>query len=130
MPVNRVSPNEAHDLIQNEGYTYLDVRSVPEFTAGHPEGAVNVPLMNASPGGGMAPNPEFQQQVEARFPKDAKLVVGCLAGGRSARACDILSGAGYTSLVDQRAGWGGARDAAGRITEPGWEAAGLPTSQG
>ena len=39
MAVNRVSPEEARDLMDKEGYAYLDVRSVPEFEAGHPTGA-------------------------------------------------------------------------------------------
>jgi hypothetical protein len=42
----------------------------------------------------------------------------------------VLEGAGFTELVDQRAGFGGARDAGGRITEPGWAAEGLPVDQG
>ena len=29
MAVKRVSPDEARDLIDKEGYAYLDVRSVP-----------------------------------------------------------------------------------------------------
>ena len=33
MPVKRVSPEEARDLMEKEGYTYLDVRSIPEFEA-------------------------------------------------------------------------------------------------
>ena len=80
MAVKRVSPAEARDLIDKQGYVYVDVRSVPEFAAGHPQGAYNVPLMNMGPGG-MSPNPDFMT-VMATFPKDAKLVVGCKAGGR------------------------------------------------
>jgi rhodanese-related sulfurtransferase len=127
MAVKRVSPAEARDLIEKQGYVYVDVRSVPEFVAGHPTGAYNVPLMNMGPGG-MTPNPHFLA-VMATFPKDAKLVVGCKAGGRSARAASMLESAGYTSLVDQRAGFEGAPDpATGRISEPGWRPAGLPVS--
>jgi rhodanese-related sulfurtransferase len=127
MAVKRVSPAEARDLIDKQGYVYVDVRSVPEFAAGHPKDAYNVPLMNMGPGG-MAPNPEFLA-VMGTFPKDAKLVVGCKAGGRSARAASMLESAGYTSVVDQRAGFEGAPDpATGRITEPGWRPAGLPVT--
>src|SRR3989442_3603213 len=123
MAVKRVSPAEARDLIDKQGYVYVDVRSVPEFAAGHPGGAYNVPLMNMGPGG-MTPNADFLA-VMATFPKDAKLVVGCKAGGRSARAASMLESAGYTSVVDQRAGFEGAPDpATGRIGEPGWGPAG------
>jgi rhodanese-related sulfurtransferase len=100
MAVKRVSPAEARDLMDKEGYVYVDVRSLPEFAAGHPQGAYNVPLMNLGPGG-MTPNPEFLKVMGA-FPRDAKLIVGCKAGGRSARAASMLESAGYTGVVDQR----------------------------
>ena len=127
MAVKRVSPAEARDLIDKQGYVYVDVRSVPEFAAGHPTGAYNVPLMNMGPGG-MTPNADFLAVMGA-FPKDAKLVVGCKAGGRSARAASMLESAGYASVVDQRAGFEGAPDpSTGRIGEPGWRPAGLPVT--
>jgi rhodanese-related sulfurtransferase len=83
--------------------------------------------MNMGPGG-MTPNADFLP-VMGTFPKDAKLVVGCKAGGRSARAASMLESAGYTSVVDQRAGFEGAPDpSTGRIGEPGWRPAGLPVT--
>ena len=45
----------------------------------------------------------FALAVMGAFAKDAKLIVGCKAGGRSARAASMLDSAGYTSVVDQRA---------------------------
>lgn len=125
----RISPQEAQELITQQGYAYVDVRSVGEFEGGHPEGSFNVPLLDAGPAG-MVPNPDFVAVMGRAFPKDAKLVVGCLAGGRSARACAALEAAGFTNLVDQRAGWGGAKDQFGRLTEPGWSGAGLPSAAG
>ena len=128
MTVKRVSPEEARDLIDKEGYVYVDVRSVPEFDAGHPTGAYNVPIMHMGPAG-MTPNPDFVDVMRRAFPKDSKLVVGCKAGGRSARAAAVLEQAGYASVVDQRAGFEGAPDAFGRIGEPGWRPKGLPVSR-
>jgi rhodanese-related sulfurtransferase len=122
MAVKRVAPEEARDLMDAQGYVYLDVRSVPEFDAGHPTGAYNVPLMHMGPAG-MAPNSEFLAVVQKSFPKDAKLVVGCKAGGRSARAAAMLEESGYTDLVDQRAGY------EGNPQEAGWRPKGLPASQ-
>ena len=124
MPVKRVSPDEAKELIDNEGYVYLDVRSLPEFEAGHPTGAYNVPLMHQGPAG-MTPNPDFLSVMEKSFPKGARLVVGCKAGGRSQRASAILEAAGFTAIVDQKAGYEGPSPA-----EPGWRPKGLPTSTG
>ena len=124
----RVSPAEAHALL-SEGYVYVDVRTEAEFTAGHPLGAYNVPVMLAG-GGGMQPNPAFVEVMRASFAKDAKIVVGCKAGGRSLRAATALLGDGFTNVIDQRAGWDGARDAFGQVTEPGWSPAGLPSETG
>jgi rhodanese-related sulfurtransferase len=127
--VARVSPQEARELIERQGYVYVDVRSVPEFQAGHPEGAYNVPLMHMG-AAGMTPNPEFMDVMQRAFPKDAALVVGCKAGGRSARAAAMLEAAGYSNVIDQRAGFEGAPDpATGRVAEPGWRPAGLPVSR-
>lgn len=123
--LTRVSPAEAKKLIDDEGYIYLDVRSVPEYAAGHPAGAHNVPLMHSGPGG-MRPNPDFLDVVLALYPKDAKLVVGCRSGQRSAKAAEMLAGAGYTQLIDQRAGFEGVRNAFGAVAEPGWSGLGLP----
>jgi rhodanese-related sulfurtransferase len=125
--MKRVTPKEAQQLME-QGWTYLDVRSEPEFEEGHPKGALNIPLMHRGPGG-MTPNPDFMKVVEAVLPKDAKLVVGCQAGGRSAKATQLMQGSGYQQLADQYCGWGGARDPMGRVT-PGWAAEGLPVEQG
>jgi len=126
MAVKRITPEEARDLMDKDGYVYLDVRSAPEFAAGHPTGAYNVPLLNMGPGG-MVDNAEFVAVVEKNFPRDARLVVGCKAGGRSARAVALLERAGYTNLVDQKNGYDGTPLPTGGV-EPGWRPKGLPTS--
>lgn len=123
--VNRVSPEEAKKLVDEQGYTYVDVRTEAEYAAGHAQGAHNVPVMNAG-ARGMEPNPDFVKVMGA-YAKDAKLVLGCKAGGRSLKAANMLIDAGYTNIVDQRAGWEGARDSFGAITEPGWSTKGWPT---
>ena len=124
MSVKRVSPEEAKALIEDEQYAYLDVRSIPEFDAGHPPGAYNIPIAHLTPSG-MRPNPDFLEVVGSTFDKDAKLVLGCKAGGRSLRAAEALIRAGYTRVVDQRAGFEGARDAFGQLQEAGWRPAGF-----
>jgi rhodanese-related sulfurtransferase len=121
MPVPRISPEEALALMQEEGYLYVDVRSVQEFAGGHPRGAFNVPLVLLGPQG-PRPNPDFLAVMERRFPKETKLVVGCQSGGRSIQAAAILQGAGFQNLVEQRAGFQGN----GR-GEAGWAPKGLPT---
>jgi rhodanese-related sulfurtransferase len=122
MAVKRISPTEAKALLADEGYLYLDVRSIPEYDQGHAPGAVNAPLMHMM-GGGMAPNPEFVSVVEKNFPKDKKMVVACKAGGRSQRAAMMLESAGYTQLVEMRGGW------SGEGGEKGWDALGFPSEK-
>lgn len=126
--IKRISPLEARDKLA-EGWVYVDVRTVEEFEAGHPAGALNAPIA-LSGAGGMQPNTDFVRVMNAAFPKDARIVVGCKAGGRSLRAAQVLAAEGFTNLVDQRAGWDGARDAFGQLAEPGWLRAGLPVEQG
>ena len=124
----RVTPKEAAELM-SQGWTYLDVRSIPEFEEIHPAEAANIPLLHAR-AGRMVPNPDFQKVVEANFPRDAKLVVGCKAGGRSAQAVGLLASLGYQHLADVRGGFGGERDALGRAVVPGWAEEGLPVGKG
>ena len=127
--MQEITPQEAHDLMQSDDkYTYLDVRSVPEFEAGHPAGAINIPIMHFNPGAGMTPNQDFMAVVEANIPKDARLVIGCKSGGRSARACELLERAGYTNVANVRGGFSGAVDNFGRLVEPGWSMLNLPVS--
>ena len=124
----RISPKEASEKMA-QGYTYVDVRTVEEFEDGHPAGAVNVPL-NLRGAGGMVPNPDFVRVMTGAFAKDAKIVVGCRSGGRSIRAAQLLEAEGFTNVVDQRAGWDGARDSFGQVSEEGWSRAGLPGETG
>jgi rhodanese-related sulfurtransferase len=126
MAIKRVTPDEARELL-DEGWIYVDVRSIPEFEQGHPAGAYNVPLMHAEPGRGMIPNPEFVSVIERAFDKADKLVLGCRSGQRSLRAAEQLAQLGFTNLVDMRGGFGGEVDrATGQTTCEGWQARGLP----
>jgi rhodanese-related sulfurtransferase len=127
--VRRVSPGEAKSLL-DLGYAYVDVRSVEEFHDLHPLGALNVPVQ-ASPSSDAAP-PEntFLAVMTRLFAKDAKIVVGCATGVRSLRAAELLLGAGFTDVVDQRAGVEGRRGPFGNLVEPGWAEAGLPVTSG
>jgi rhodanese-related sulfurtransferase len=126
--MRRVSPSEAKQLV-DEGYTYVDVRTVEEFDARHPGGAVNVPFAWMGPAGA-GPNADFLPIMRRLFALDAKIVVGCATGTRSLQAAEMLVGAGFRDVADQRAGMEGARDPFGRLQEPGWAAAGLPMANG
>ena len=128
MPINQQKPPEAHETLKkNPDALYLDVRTEAEFAAGHPAGAINIPVMfNKS--GQMQLNLEFVEVAEKVLPRDKKLVVGCMAGGRSQRACEMLEEAGYADLTNVVGGFGGQRDASGQVVVPGWRDAGLPVT--
>lgn len=129
MAIKQVEPPEAHQILSdNPDATYLDVRTEEEFAQGHPAGAINIPVMFMIPGRPQ-PNGDFIAVAEQVLSKGGKLVVGCLAGGRSQRACEMLEEAGYTDLTNVRGGFGGQRDAAGQMIVKGWRDAGLPVSQ-
>ena len=75
------------------------MRTVPEYVAGHPKSALNVPVVIPNPATGqMTPNPEFLPTVEANLPKDAKIIVGCMSGERSQLAAELLERAGYRTF--------------------------------
>jgi rhodanese-related sulfurtransferase len=121
----RLTPLEAARRIDEDGYAYVDVRTVEEFELGHPSGAFNVPwLLKRSDA---QPNPHFLSTLLAKFPKQRGLVVGCQSGNRSRGASAALLAAGFEHVVEQRAGYGGEKDAFGKLIELGWERAGLPT---
>lgn len=122
MTIKHITVQQAHQE-QAQGARYLDVRSIPEFEGGHPEGAFNVPLMHADPQTRqMQPNGEFLAVVRANFPLDAPIVIGCQMGGRSAKAAEILSNAGYQQVTNVLGGYGGAP----QFGHAGWVQAGLP----
>jgi rhodanese-related sulfurtransferase len=127
--VRRVSPAEAKSLL-DFGYCYVDVRSVEEFHDLHPVGALNIPVHAAGGRGEPASAGQFVAMMGKRFGKDAKIVVGCATGVRSLRAAELLVLAGFTEVVDQRAGMAGARGPFGNLVEPGWADAGLPVASG
>jgi rhodanese-related sulfurtransferase len=124
----RISPKEASDKLA-EGWTYVDVRTIEEFESGHPQGAVNIPIMHAA-AGGMSQNTDFMRVMTSAFAKNAKIIVGCKAGSRSLRAAQLLMAEGFTNVLDQRAGWEGARGPFGEVNEPGWSRVGLPSGAG
>src|ERR1051325_4464364 len=68
-------------------FTLVDVREDNEWAAGHAKGAVHI-------GRGV-----IERDIESRIPqKEAKLVLYCGSGSRSALAADALARMGYTNV--------------------------------
>ena len=92
MALQRVSPAEAHSLVSEQGYVFLDVRSVPEFEQGHPNGAYNIPLLHLA-SGGMQPNEGFDLGFD-HFDDSGGGLAGILP-----RALDWVGSKGADSLL-------------------------------
>jgi rhodanese-related sulfurtransferase len=89
-----------------ETFTLIDVREDSEWDAGHAAGAVHV-----SKG-------VIERDIESKMPrKDAKLVLYCSGGSRSALAADSLMKMGYSNVFSLAGGLGA------------YQAAGLPTEK-
>jgi rhodanese-related sulfurtransferase len=89
-----------------EKFTLVDVREESEWAGGHLPGAIHL-------GKGI-----IERDVEQRIPAtDAKLILYCGGGFRSALAADNLQKMGYTNVESMDGGW------------KGWLAAGLPTQK-
>jgi phage shock protein E len=75
-------------LIKN-GALVIDVRSPGEFSGGHIEKAINIPLNIISR--------DIQNHVPA---KDQTIILYCHSGGRSASAKKTLEAKGYTHVTN------------------------------
>jgi rhodanese-related sulfurtransferase len=125
-----ITPTTAKALLDSDpSITYIDVRTVKEFEAGHPAGAWNIPVFVFDDQGGRAKNVDFLGVVEANFDKDAKLIVGCRSGSRSKMAQGFLKDAGFTNTINMLGGFNGAHSANG-AGQPGWSQLSLPTESG
>ena len=78
---------KARELV-GQGWVLLDVRTPEEYRQGHPEAARNIPVQ------------ELPQRMAEVGPPGTRVVVYCQAGGRSARAVELLRAAGYPDLFD------------------------------
>jgi rhodanese-related sulfurtransferase len=72
----------------------IDVREDNEWTAGHAAGAIHL-------GKGI-----IERDIETKVPdKNAKMVLYCGGGFRSALAADALQHMGYTNVISLDGGW-------------------------
>ena len=83
-----------HDALESgEGVTVLDVREPAEYAEAHIPGAEHLPR-------GL-----LEYLAEDRLPdRDARIVVHCASGGRSALATKSLKEMGYTNVANMEGG--------------------------
>ncbi len=87
---NKLSQADAkQQLDSGENIVLIDVRDKGEFSQGHIEGAINIPMSIVS------------DEIEKAVPnKDQKIFVNCLSGGRSKASCSLIEAKGYTNVFD------------------------------
>ncbi len=87
--VSTVQPEEFVTAMAEPGTVVIDVRTPPEYAAGHVDGAVNIDVQG----------PDFADSVSA-LPKDTTYAVYCRSGNRSTAATGQMADLGFTSLVN------------------------------
>jgi len=92
---------------QADKLTLLDVRTTPEYHAGHLPGTEWIDWFS----------PNFADEV-AKLDKDKFYLVYCAGGVRSARACKKMTGMGFKYLVDLAPGFKGWKAAGKAIEKP------------
>jgi rhodanese-related sulfurtransferase len=99
-------PDVKRRMDAGERFLLVDVREDDEWSKGHAAGAVHM-------GKGV-----IERDIEQRIPDtNAKLILYCGGGFRSALVADNLQKMGYTNVESMDGGW------------KGWLDAGLPTAK-
>ncbi|MCO4761069.1 MAG: rhodanese-like domain-containing protein [Myxococcales bacterium] len=117
------------DMLQGVAL-YVDIRTLSEFAAGHPPGALHVPLYEDRAGKRVLQH-NFISTLKAlrdRTPHTTVLVLACRTGARSKQACALIAAYKLTNIIEFPGGWTGQVDAWGRRTAPGWRDASLPVA--
>jgi rhodanese-related sulfurtransferase len=95
--IKNVSPTEAYAVIAlyagHYNFTVIDVRTHPEYAAGHIPGAINRDLNS----------PSFRDDID-KFNKSNIYLVYCQTGGRSAAARDIMRELGFLHIYNMTGG--------------------------
>ncbi len=91
-----IDAEETKALIDNppEGLVVLDVRAPEEFEGGRLPGAIMINIYDA----------DFIERIGA-LDKSVPYLVYCKAGGRSAKAAEVMGQIGFTDVVDYGGGW-------------------------
>jgi rhodanese-related sulfurtransferase len=123
-----VTPPLAWELFSSGQAQLVDVRSGEERKfVGHVPGSVHVAWAT---GTSLTRNPRFVRELEAKFAKDAVLLLLCRSGKRSELAAEAATKAGFRNAFNVLEGFEGDRDADQRRgTVDGWRFHGLPWLQ-
>ncbi len=91
--IREISAQDAKALLGDGGAVFLDVREPQEANLGMIPGAVFIPRGN------------LESNVEARVPREARVIVYCAHGNRSAFAADTMQQMGYANVQSLAGGF-------------------------
>ncbi len=91
--IREISARDAKALLGDGGAVFLDVREPQEANLGMIPGAVFIPRGN------------LESNVEARVPREARVIVYCAHGNRSAFAADTMQQMGYANVQSLAGGF-------------------------
>ena len=124
--VGELMPQEAFEVLQQQEYVLVDVRSKAELDlVGRIPDAIHIEWAFYP---GMVANAEFAAQLQAQINKDANIIFMCRTGGRSHNAAVVASGLGYKAYNMLEGFEGEANAQKQRTLMNGWKHAGLPWS--
>jgi rhodanese-related sulfurtransferase len=104
--ITEVTPQDVRDMqARGEEFVLLDVREPNEWNLGHLPNAIHIPRGILESG------------VEARVPRDQRVVIYCASGNRSALAAETLQQMGYTSASSMSGGFRGWAESGGAVED-------------
>jgi rhodanese-related sulfurtransferase len=93
----RIKEVSARDALaargRGESIVFLDVRDLHEVKLGRIPGAVHVSRGN------------LETKIEAAVPRDARVIIYCASGNRSALAAVTMEEMGYADVASMAGGW-------------------------
>lgn len=89
--VAQITTSELREQLNDKNIQFIDVRTVGEYSSGHIQGFVNIPLK------------QIREQADS-LSKDKKVVVICQRGMRSIEACRKLKKLGFEGVTNVRGG--------------------------
>ncbi len=87
------APDVIGMLERKDPVVLLDCREPQEWNLGHLPGAVHIP------------RGQLETRVEGMIPREARIVIYCAGGNRSALAADTRQVMGYRDVTSMAGGW-------------------------
>jgi rhodanese-related sulfurtransferase len=91
--IDSISPKEASVMASEQKAVIVDVREDSEWNEQHIPGAIHIPLAQLT-----------EHLSELKQYKDSPVITQCRAGGRSAKAVDVLKLAGFSKVYNMDGG--------------------------